>query len=121
MVLDLRQMNLDQETETATELFLARVVRSDKGFTNLGDLVPGSANFDERLFGYFGCRGCCDEMVGVVLGGFFGVAGSSSGKVGLVLLSLRVGEVGALVCMKREAETTFEPSEMVTEQVRILE
>jgi hypothetical protein len=49
-----------------------------------------------------------------------GVLGSSTGEVGLVLLSLGVGEVRAFVGVEGEAESTLEAAEVVAEDVGVL-
>lgn len=52
--------------------------------------------------------------------GLLKVARRSAGEVRLMLLSLRVCEVGPFVGVQRETETTFQGAKMVAQDVRIL-
>lgn len=49
-----------------------------------------------------------------------GVSSGTTGKVGLMLLALSVGEVGAFVGVEGEAETALEAAEVVAEDVGVL-
>lgn len=49
-----------------------------------------------------------------------GVSGRAAGEVGLVLLALRVGEVGPFVGVEGEAQAALEAAEVVAEDVGVL-
>ncbi len=91
------------------------------GVAHLGHLVTGRADLDELLvldlvllpLGLECLLG--GELVGVVL-----VAGGAAGEVGLVLLALGVGQVGALVGVEGEAQPALEAAEVVAEDVGVL-
>ena len=48
------------------------------------------------------------------------VLGGTTGEIGLMLLSLGVREVGAFVGVEGETETTFESTQVISEDVRVL-
>ena len=52
--------------------------------------------------------------------GIFRVTRSTASKVGLMLLALSMGEVGAFIGVESKTKSTFEGAEMVAQDVRIL-
>ncbi len=88
---------------------LARVAVPDLRHT-----VARTSNLQEDLL--MNVRLCrCDHELG-----FFEIARSSPREVRLVLLPLCVRKVGAFVGVKCQAETTFQGTEVVAEDVRVL-
>lgn len=51
----------------------------------------------------------------------FGVASGATSKVGLMLLSLGVSQVGTFIGMQCQAQSAFKRPQMISENVRILE
>lgn len=88
--LDLWKVNLHHHT------LLSSIRVSD-----LGDTVTRSANFEEDFTLDIALRGGDHKLR------FLCIASGATGKVGLMLLSLRVREVGAFVRVQCQAETTF--------------
>lgn len=94
--LDLRQVDLHHHP------LLPRVVIPD-----LGDSVPRPPNLQENFSLDVALRRSDHQLC------VFGISSGTTGKVGLVLFALCVGEVGAFVGVESQAETTFERTEMV--------
>lgn len=93
------------------------------GVAYLGDLVAGSANLDDVATGPEAGGGDTDGQAGGrvdVLLALLLLAGGAAGEVGLMLLALRVGEVGAVVLVNRQAETALEGADVVLEEVGVL-
>ena len=90
LALDLWQMHLHHHT------FLSGIPIPD-----LRDPVPRPSNLEEDLAVDAGLRWSDGELV------FLHVTSSTSCKIRLVLLTLRVSKVRALVCVESETETTF--------------
>jgi hypothetical protein len=84
-------------------------------------LVSRATNLDEALGLHLSllCRLLRCELLSV-LTWVVSIASSTTGEVGLMLLSLRVGEVGALVGVQSQAQSTLESSEMIAKDVGIL-
>jgi hypothetical protein len=68
----------------------------------LGDSITRSTDF-EKNFALNIALGRGNHELGV-----FRIACSSTSKISLVFLALRMSKVGALICVERKAETTFE-------------
>lgn len=78
---------------------LRRINRNDishriilQSLSDFGDAIPWATNFDELLALDVGCRGRCYHELGI-----FHVFGGTSGQIGLMLLALRMGQIGAFV------------------------
>ena len=89
--------------------FLACINVSD-----FGNSVSWSTNF-EKDFPLNRACGRGDHQLSV-----FGITGGTTGKVGLVLFTLRMCKVRSFVCVQRQTETAFEGSKMVSENIWIL-
>lgn len=95
---------------------------SRHGVADLCDLVPRAANLDDvaarvEAGGDAGgqARGRVDVLLALLL-----LAGGTAGEVGLVLLALGVGEVGAVVLVDGQAEAALEGADVVFEEVGVL-
>lgn len=102
--LDLRQVHLHHHT------LLSSVSVSD-----LGHPVARTPNLEEDLLVDILLSGRDHEL------GLLQVARRSAGEVRLMLLSLRVCEVGAFVGVQRETETTFQGAKVVAQDVGVLD
>lgn len=82
--------------------FLAGVLITDFGYP-----IAWATDFEEHL-PLYAALGRCDHELS-----FFGIAGGTTGKVRLMLFTLGVGQVGAFICMERQAKTTFQRAQVV--------
>ena len=101
---DLRVMELKQQAHLPRE----RIPR-------LCDLVPRPTDLDHVLLHL---HTIAHHHLSILLR-FFLFPCCAPGQVGLMFSSLRVGEVGAIVLVHRQAETAFEGSDVVLEEVRV--
>jgi hypothetical protein len=108
-VLDLGVVHLEQQPELSRDRI-----------ANLGDLVPGQANLDKLLglHARFQRRLLLRELLRIARR-VVCVSGRPTGEVRLVLLALRVREVGPFVRVQGEAQPALQPAEVVPEDVRI--
>lgn len=81
---------------------------------DLGHSISRATNFQEDFALNVSLRGRNHQLR------VFGIAGGATSKVGLMLLSLGVSQVGAFVGMQCQAQSTFERPQMISENVRIL-
>ena len=101
--LDLRQMHLHHET------LLPSVDVAD-----LRDAITRPTNLQEDLALHILLRRRDHEL------GILRVTRSTASKVGLMLLALSVGEVGAFIGVKSKTKSTFKGTEMVAQDIGIL-
>ena len=80
----------------------------------LGHSISRPTDLQEYFALDVALRGCDGQL------GFLHVSGGATSQIGLVLFTLSMGEIGALICMKRKTETTFEGAKMVAEDVWVL-
>ncbi len=88
---------------------------SSVSVSDLGHPVARTPNLEEDLLVDILLSGRDHEL------GLLQVARRSAGEVRLMLLSLRVCEVGAFVGVQRETETTFQGAKVVAQDVGVLD
>ena len=108
-VLDLGVVHLEQQPELTRDRI-----------ADLGDLVPGQADLNKLLglHARFQRRLLLRELLRVTRR-VVCVSGSTAREVRLVLLALRVREVGPFVRVQGQAQPAFQPAEVAPEDVRI--
>lgn len=88
------------------------------GVAELRYLVAWPTDLDEvfsRCYELLPNHALWETCYRVEIAAFFGFARGATGEIGLMLAALGVGEVGAVVLVNGETETTFEGADMVLE------
>lgn len=89
--------------------FLARVP-----ITNFGDSVAGSTNLEKDFSLHAALRGSNHKLC------LLRITGSTTSKISLMFLPLRMGKIGTFVRVQSQTQTTFERAKVISQDVRIL-